>query len=159
MGRRISRRCGRRGWFRQSWTASAYCDLKLGRMVRHMSAAVEQTILDRVIGHEGLVEPDRLSLVLRVTKNELAAASGLSRDVVSKTRRLQAPATQARLREVAEIVDRILPWCGSIQQAFAWYRSQPIPACGDQTAEDLVRAGRSEHLKSYFAGIAIGGYA
>ena len=128
-------------------------------MVRHMSAATERTFLDQVIGREGLIEPGRLSLVLRVTKSELAAASGLSRDAVSKIRRSQAPATQTRLREVAEIINRVLPWCGSVQQAFAWYRSQPIPAFGDQTAEELVRSGRSEHLKSYLAGIAVGGYA
>ena len=131
----------------------------LGQTVRRMSAVTERTFLDQVIGREGLVEPDQLSQVLRVTKGELAAASGLSRDAVSKTRRRQAPATQLRLREVAEIINRILPWCGSVPQAFAWYRSQPIPAFGDQTAEELVRAGRSEHLKSYLAGIAVGGYA
>jgi transcriptional regulator with XRE-family HTH domain len=108
---------------------------------------------------DGLVEPAQLSMVLRITKGELAAASGLSRDAVSKTRRSRAPATQARLREVAEIINRILPWSGSVPQAFAWYRSQPIPAFGDQTAEDLVHAGRSEHLKLYLAGIAVGGYA
>ncbi len=125
-------------------------------MVRRMSAT---TFLDDAISRDGMIEPQRLSLLLRVTKSELATASGLSRDAVSKTRRLQAPATQVRLREVAEIVNRILPWCGSVQQAFARYRSQPIPACGDQTAEELVRAGRSEHVKSYLAGIAVGGYA
>ena len=124
-----------------------------------MSAVVEPTFLDQVISREGLVEPEQLSLALRITRTELAAASGLSRDAVSKTRRLQSPATQTRLREVAEIINRVLPWCGSVPQAFAWYRSQPIPAFGDQTAEDLVRAGRSEHLKSYLAGIAAGGYA
>jgi hypothetical protein len=124
-----------------------------------MSATAEHTFLDRVISLEGVVEPDRFSVLLRITKGELAAAAGLSRDAVSKTRRLQAPATQARLRDVAEIINRILPWCGSEPQAFAWYRSQPIPAFGDQTAEDLVRAGRSEDLKSYLAGIAVGGYA
>ena len=123
-----------------------------------MSAITEHTFLGDVISGDGLVEPDRLSVVLRITKGELAAASGLSRDAVSKTRRLQAPATQARLREVAEIINRILPWCGSVPQAFAWYRSQPIPAFGDQTAEDSV-GGRSEHVKSYLAGIAVGGYA
>lgn len=124
-----------------------------------MSAALQQGFLDEVVSREGMVEPDRMSLMLRITKAELAVASGLSRDAVSKTRRLQAPATQTRLREVAEIINRILPWCGSVQQAFAWYRSQPIPAFGDQTAEELVRAGRSEHVKSYLAGIAVGGYA
>ena len=127
--------------------------------MRLMSAAIEHGFLDDVISREGMVEPDRLSVALRVTKGELATASGLSRDAISKARRLRAPATQLRLREVAEIINRILPWCGSVQQAFAWYRSQPIPAFGDQTAEDLVRSGRSEHLKSYLAGIAVGGYA
>jgi len=127
--------------------------------VRHMSATTNHSFLDDVISSNGSVQADRLSTVLRVTKTELAAASGLSRDSVSKTRSLQAPATQARLWEVAETINRILPWCGSVPQAFAWYRSQPIPAFGDQTAEDLVRAGRSEHLKSYLAGIAVGGYA
>ena len=102
-----------------------------------MPTTADLTFLDDVFSREGLVEPDRLSFVLRVTKGELAVAAGLSRDAVSKTRRLQAPATQARLREVAEIINRILPWCGSVPQAFAWYRSQPIPAFGDQTAEDL----------------------
>lgn len=138
---------------------SAYNVPELGQMVRRMSATVERTFLDEVISRDGWVEPDRLSGVLRVTKGELAAASGLSRDAVSKTTRLRAPATQARLREVAEIINRILPWCGSVPQAFAWYRSQPIPAFGDQTAEDVIRAGRAEHLKSYLAGIATGGYA
>jgi hypothetical protein len=111
------------------------------------------------MSRDGLVEPERLSLALRVTKGELASAAGLSRDAVSKTRRSQAPATQSRLREVAETINRILPWCGSVPQAFAWYRSQPILAFGDQTAEELVRSGRSDHLKNYLAGIAVGGYA
>jgi len=131
----------------------------MGPTVGHMSVNAGRTFLDEVISREGLVEPGRLSEVLRITKGELAAASGLSRDAVSKTRRLYAPATQTRLREVAEVINRVLPWCGSVPQAFAWYRSQPIPAFGDQTAEDLIRAGRSEHLRSYLAGIAAGGYA
>jgi len=124
-----------------------------------MSAIAEHTFLDDVISRDGMVEPDRLSTVLRITKGELAAAAGLSRDAVSKTRRVQAPATQTRLREVAEIINRILPWCGSVQQAFAWYRSQSIPSFGDQTAEDLVRAGRAGHVMSYLSRIAVGGYA
>ena len=133
------------------------------RMIRAngeaMSAAAQPDFLASVIGADGVVEPERLSSILRVTRSELATASGLARDSVSKTTRLRAPATQARLREVTEIINRILPWCGSVPQAFAWYRSQPIPAFGDQTAEDLVRAGRARHVTSYLSGIALGGYA
>lgn len=124
-----------------------------------MSASLRSPFLDDVVTPEGLVAPDRFSLALRVTKGELANASGLSREAMSKTARLRAPATQARLRQVAEIINRVLPWSGSVQQAFAWYRSQPIPAFGDLTAEDLVRRGRAEHVLHYLAAIARGGYA
>jgi uncharacterized protein (DUF2384 family) len=129
------------------------------QLVGHMSATADRHFLDEVISREGWVQLDRLSVVLRVSRGELATASGLSRSSVSKRDRLRAPATQTRLRQVAEIINRILPWCGSAQQAYAWYRSQPIPAFGDQTAEELVRQGRAEHVMSYLAGIAVGGYA
>jgi hypothetical protein len=112
-----------------------------------------------VVASDGSIRLDEFMEALKVSKIELATASGLSRTSILKTIRLQSLATQARLREVAEIVNRILPWCGSAPQAFAWYRSQPIPAFGDLTAEDLVRMGRTDHLMSYLAGIALGGHA
>lgn len=107
----------------------------------------------------GIVATDRLAEELRITKQELANATGLSRDAVSKSARLKADATQARLRDVVEIINRVLPWSGSVQQAFAWYRSQPLPSFGDQTAEDLVKDGRAEAVKRYLSRIALGGYA
>jgi hypothetical protein len=60
---------------------------------------------------------------------------------------------------MVEIINRVLPWCGSVQQAFAWYCSQPIPAFGDQTPESLVRQGRAGHVLDYLGGITLGGYA
>lgn len=77
--------------------------------------------------------------MLHITRGELAATLGLSRDAVSKSARLGRPVTQARLRDMVEILNRVRPWAGSAQQAFAWYRSQPLPSFGDQTAEALVR--------------------
>jgi hypothetical protein len=112
-----------------------------------------------VVTADGSVATDRLSGALRVTKLKLARAAGLSRDSVSKTARLKAQATQARLRDVVEIIARVLPWAGSVPQAFAWYRAQPLPSFGDQTAEDLVKQGRAEAVKAYLARIAAGGYA
>ena len=100
-----------------------------------------------------------LADTLRVTRLELAASAGLSRDAISKTARRNAPATVARLRDVAEILNRVEPWAGSMQQAYAWYRSQPLPSFGDQTAEDLVKQGRAEAVKTYLSRIAVGGYA
>ena len=126
-------------------------------MVRQMLARPD--FLAEVIDPQGAVAPGALSGLLRISKTELAAAAGLSRDAVSKSARLAAPATQTRLREVTEVINRILPWCGSVPQAFAWYRSQPLPAFGDQTAEALVRQGRAAHVMRYLEGIALGGFA
>jgi hypothetical protein len=122
-------------------------------------AVTSDFFLGAVMRGDGMVDPEEMVTALRITKGELALASGLSRDAVSKSARLRAPATQTRLREVTQVINRIRSWCGSDQQAFAWYRSQPIPAFGDQTAEELVREGRAEHVMNYLEGIALGGYA
>ncbi len=122
-------------------------------------AETAHAFLTDVIRSDGFVAPDGLSHALRIAKGELAVASGLSRDAVSKTTRLKARATQARLRDVAEIINRVLPWAGSPEQAFAWYRAQPLPSFGDRTAEDLVKEGRAEAVKAYLSRIAVGGYA
>ena len=120
---------------------------------------VKESFLGDVITAEGQIAPERLTAELHITKAELAAAFGLSRDAVSKTARLNAQATQTRLREVVEIINRVLPWTGSVTQAFAWYRSQPLPSFGDRTAEDLVKEGRAEAVKRYLSRIAAGGHA
>jgi hypothetical protein len=108
---------------------------------------------------DGLIEIGQISAALRVSRTELAIASGLSRDAVSKSARLRAPATQSRLRDVLEILDRVRPWAGSLPQAFAWYRAQPLPSFGDQTAEALVKEGRAEAVKRYLDRIEVGGFA
>ena len=124
-------------------------------------ATSDRVFFAAVFSTDGSVATVRLSEELRVTKIELAHAAGLSRDSVSKTVRLRSHATQARLRDVIEIIARVLPWAGSVPQAFAWYRAQPLPsfAFGDQTAKDLVKQGRAEAVKAHLARIAAGGYA
>jgi hypothetical protein len=124
-----------------------------------MTALADNPFLIGVFNPDGLVATDRLSQELRITKAELALAAGLSRDAVSKTPRLRARATQTRLREMVEIIARVLPWAGSVQQAFAWYRAQPLPSFGDRTAEDLVKEGRAEAVRRHLARIGVGGYA
>jgi transcriptional regulator with XRE-family HTH domain len=106
-----------------------------------------------------VLTPDQLATRLGVTQVELAAAAGLSRDAVSKTARRNSPATQARLRVLLGILNRVTPWAGSPLMAFAWYRSQPLPEFGDLTAEDLVKQGRAEAVQGYLSRIAEGGYA
>lgn len=114
--------------------------------------------LSEVTGEKG-VSPDRLSAALHITKSELALAAGLSRDAVSKAARSQSVVTQARLREVSEIINRVIPWAGSELAVYAWYRSQPLPSFGDATAEELVRQGLGEKVRAYLGRIAAGGFA
>ena len=122
-------------------------------------AELARAFLDDMFQTDGSIEIDGLTRHLRVTKTELATASGLSRDAVSKTSRLSMRATQSRLRDMVEIINRVMPWAGSAPQAFAWYRAQPLPSFGDRTAEDLVKEGRAEAVKAYLSRIAVGGYA
>lgn len=124
-------------------------------MVRHMATAA---FLSEVSGEKG-VSADRLSAALHITKSELALAAGLSRDAVSKAARSNSLVTQARLREMSEIINRVIPWAGSELAAYAWYRSQPLPSFGDATAEELVRQGLGEKVRAYLGRIAAGGFA
>lgn len=116
-------------------------------------------ILAEVTDAAGMVQPSLIVSALHVTKAEFAKAAGLSPESVSKRTRVTARATQTRLREVVEIINRVLPWVGSVPMAFAWYRSQPLPTFGDLTAEDLVKAGHAEAVRRYLSRLAEGGYA
>lgn len=122
-------------------------------------SALAADFLGDVLGGDGRVSTDRLAERLRVTRPQLAAAAGLSRDAISKSARLASSATQSRLRDMVEIMNRVRSWAGSDVAAFAWYRSQPLPGFGDLTAEDLVKQGRAEAVKRYLARVAAGGYA
>jgi hypothetical protein len=124
-------------------------------VVRHMACAA---FLSEVSGENG-VSAERLSAALHITKSELALAAGLSRDAVSKTTRRGSVATQSRLREMSELINRVIPWAGSELAAYAWYRSQPLPSFGDATAEELVRLGQGERVRTYLGRIAAGGFA
>lgn len=118
-----------------------------------------ESFLSHVIGDADTISPAVLADRLHITRGELAGVLGLSRDAVSKTARTEARRTQTRLRDMVEILNRVLPWSGSELGAYAWYRSQPLPSFGDKTAESLVSEGRAEALKRYLDRIADGGHS
>jgi hypothetical protein len=125
-----------------------------------MEAIMTDTgFLHQVITAEGFVTANGLAKILHITQNDLADVTGLSRDSVSKKDWCKSRTTQARLRDTVEIINRVSEWSGGIGRTFAWFRSQPLPSFGDKTAEDLVKEGRAEAVKSYLARIVDGGYA
>ena len=119
----------------------------------------ESSFFPTIVTTENRISPSELAARLRIAKYELAAALCVPRDAVSKKARVEAPKTQSRLRDMMEIINRILPWTGSELAAFAWYRSQPLTSFGDKTAENLVGEGRGEAINAYLSRIAEGGYA
>jgi hypothetical protein len=90
---------------------------------------------------------------------QIATSVGLPAEAVHKRSRMLAPKTQRRIKEMLEIINRISVWAGGKDQAMAWYRSQPISAFGDQTAEALVKAGKADLVRDYLDGLALGGFA
>ncbi len=128
-------------------------------MVKKTRRTVASDFLTTVMSADNTISPGALAKRLRVTRTELAHSLGVSRDAVSRTARAEARRTQGRLRDMIEIIDRVLPWSGSELAAYAWYRSQPLPSFGDRTARDLVVAGHGEAVKTYLSRIADGGHA
>lgn len=108
---------------------------------------------------QGHVIVDDVVDVFGLSKLQIARSLGLPKEAVHKRARLGAAKTQQRLREMLEIVNRVSDWSGGKLQAMAWYRSQSIPALGDQTAEALVKAGKADVVREYLDGIALGGFA
>ena len=93
------------------------------------------------------------------SKFQLAETVGLKRETFYKASRARAPKTQARMREMLEIISRVVAWAGGKDQAMAWYRAQPIPELGGRTAEALVKSGRASAVRDYLDHIAMGGFA
>ena len=96
---------------------------------------------------------------LGLSKKQLAESIGLKPEALYKAQRANAAKTVTRLAEMAEILNRVAGWAGGRAQALAWYRSEPIPAFGDRTAESLVKSGQAAALRDYLDSIAMGGFA
>lgn len=94
-----------------------------------------------------------------MSRTQLAEMLGFKADTLQRASRANAPLTQGRLAEMLEIVHRVSAWAGGERQALAWYRSEPIPAFGDRTAESLVKDGKAAAVRDYLDMVAVGGYA
>lgn len=118
-----------------------------------------QTLSQLVVDEKGYINPAILAKTLHTTTQLLAAHAGISVSTISKKDRVLSVKTQQKLRDVIEIISKASYWSGSIFQAFAWYISEPIPAFGGLTAENLVVNGEASIVKAYIEQLALGGYA
>ena len=107
----------------------------------------------------GLVQLGAVADSFRMSKGQLAATAGLSRETVYKADRAMAPKAQNRVREMLEIIARISDWAGGDDPAMAWYRSHPLPEFGGRTAESLVKTGMAAEVRDYLDYIALGNFS
>ena len=106
-----------------------------------------------------LFSPTLVADALRTTKSEIASTLGLGKDAFTRASRVRARKTQARLRQMLEILNRVEAATGSPLAAYAWFRAEPLPGFGGATPDQLLREGRAEHVHAYLDRIMAGGYA
>ena len=126
---------------------------------RGAAATGHGNLVLRYMDASGGIDFDGITRGFGISKIQLAETAGLGREVLQKATRRRAPKTQARVREMLEVVARIETWAGGQAQAMAWYRSQPIAALDGRTAEALVKSGRAGAVREYLDHIALGGFA
>jgi uncharacterized protein (DUF2384 family) len=113
----------------------------------------------KFIDQDGVVVIDQVAKEFGVSKAQFAETAGLSLETFYRASRSTSSKTQTRLKELLEIVGRIVDWAGSEGQAMAWYRSQPLPEFGGRTAESLVKDGKATAVRDYLDHVALGGFA
>ncbi len=111
------------------------------------------------IDDAGMVSVDAVADLFGMSKQQLAETVGFDTQTLYRANRATAPRTQARLREMLEIIVRVSDWAGGQRRAMAWYRAQPIAAFGGRTAEALVKDGKAGALRDYLDHLAQGGFA
>jgi hypothetical protein len=121
--------------------------------------APEASLVQGFMEASGQILIDDVAESFGMSKTQLAETAGLAAESLYKAARARGSKTQARMREMLEIISRVSDWAGGKTQAMAWYRAQPIPAFGGRTAEALVKEGKAGAVRDYLDHVALGGFA
>jgi hypothetical protein len=124
-----------------------------------ISLGQRESLILTYMDASGAIAVDQVADSFGMSKTQLAATVGLARESLYRVKRNQAAKTQARMKEMLEIVSRVTQWAGGKEQAMAWYRAQPIAAFGGRTAEALVKDDKAGAVRDYLDHIAVGGFA
>src|SRR5262249_15011799 len=119
----------------------------------------DRPIAARFIDASGVVPVDAVADWFGMSKGQLAETVGVSPETFHRLKRANAAKTQTRVKEMLEIIGRVADWAGGKNQAWAWYRSEPIRAFGGRTAEALVKDGNAAAVRDYLDHVALGGFA
>ncbi len=128
----------------------------------HPGSLHEESALWRMqplVDDDGHVVMERVADRHGMSRAQVAETAGVKPSSLYKAERFNAPKTQARMREMIEIVGRVTGWAGGPIPAMAWYRSEPIAAFGGRTAEALVKDGKAAAVRDYLDSLAVGSFA
>jgi hypothetical protein len=101
-----------------------------------------------------VLSPKRFSEVFSIDLQTLAAQAHVHRNTLSR-----APASesvQRFLREALRVIRAAADLSGDVDRALFWYRNEPLPPFGYETAEQLVSKGRTEDLLRYIESLEAG---
>ncbi len=129
------------------------------RLGRVAVARLATTFVTQFMKKSGLVGVEEVAAGFGISKGQLAETVGIQPETLHRASRVAAPKTQARVREMLEIIGRVESWAGGRHQAMAWYRAEPIPAFGGRTAESLVKEGKATAVRDFLDHVALGGFA
>jgi hypothetical protein len=116
-------------------------------------------LVARFLDDRGLVAVGDVAAWFGMSQGQLAETVGVRPETLRRKKRVTAPKTQSRVREMLEILGRVAEWAGGKDQAMAWYRAEPLPAFGGRTAEFLVKEGKAAAVRDYLDHVAVGGFA
>ena len=108
---------------------------------------------------DGFFAPKKMAAAFRTTSEEIARTAGLGKDAIQRKERVRSDKTQRRLREMAEVLNKVERRFGSALMAYAWYRSEPLPGFAGSTAMQLVRSGRAEEVLDFIDAVDAGIHA
>ena len=95
-------------------------------------------------------ELSRLAEQLDMPPSELATLAGIT---------LGGPGGDQALATIISILAMVTEMAGDEKRAAIWFKQQPIPACGDKTAHDLVGEGNANAVLTYLEANKLGAYA
>jgi hypothetical protein len=108
---------------------------------------------------DGLIEPNKLAKKLRISKGELENTLGLPAHTLSEPVRASSEDVQTSLQNLLKILITVLPITGTLEIAFAWYRSEPIVGFGGRSPEQILKDGEYEAFSARLRRQYEGGYS
>ena len=93
-------------------------------------------LLRSLLDAHGRAAVDRVADAFGMSKTQLATTLGLSRESLYKAKRADAEKTQTRVREMLEVIVRVVPWAGG--QGYAGLLTPSFAPGATESAHHLV---------------------